>query len=36
MAQLEATLAKVQLVEDNKANMHMSEMDYAQREGKGI
>jgi len=36
MSQLEATLAKTQLVEDNKANMHMSEMDYAAKEGKGI
>ncbi len=36
MSQLEAALAKTQLVEDNKANMHMSEMDYAAKEGKGI
>jgi hypothetical protein len=36
MAQLEGKLAETQVKEDNKANMHMSEMDYAVREGKGI
>jgi hypothetical protein len=36
MAQVEANMAKSQLTEDNKANIHMSEMDYAQKEGKGI
>jgi len=36
MAQLEGKLAETQVKEDNKANMHMSEMDYASKEGKGI
>jgi hypothetical protein len=36
MAQLEGKLTETQVKEDNKANMHMSEMDYAVREGKGI
>jgi hypothetical protein len=36
MAQVEANMAKSQLTEDNKANIHMSEMDYAKKEGKGI
>ncbi len=37
MAQVEANMAKAQLTEDNKANIHMSELDYAKKnEGKGI
>ena len=37
MAQVESNMAKAQLTEDNKANIHMSELDYAAKnEGKGI
>jgi hypothetical protein len=37
MAQVESNMAKAQLTEDNKANIHMSELDYAKKnEGKGI
>jgi hypothetical protein len=36
LEQVKAAMAKTQLVEDNKANIHMSELDYAEKEGKGI